>query len=132
LAASTLKTITGRERRFIRELRKLRAGAKESLAFEGIDHLAARDAYLLVLQVDSTLNRFLMFGHPSVLTSMQLHIWNEDRECHDKGETRLVVKCAIATRKTVGRLSPVMMRECIMKWKKPDNPAKRIRLLLMF
>jgi len=63
---------------------------------------------------------------------MQLQIWNEDRESQDKGETRLVVKCAIATSKTVGRLSPVMMRECIMKWKKPDNPAKRIRLLLMF
>jgi hypothetical protein len=104
----------------------------ESPVPEGLDRLPAQNARLLVLQVDSPLNRFLLFSHPSVLISMQLQIWNEDLESHGKGKTPLVVKCAIATRKTVGRLSPVMMRECIMKWKKPDNPAKRIRLLLMF
>lgn len=94
------------------ELRKLRQGAKESSEPEGIDHLAARNAYLLVLQVDSTLNRFLMFGHPSVLTSMQLQIWNEDRECPAKVKTPRRVKCAHDIRKTVGKLLPIGMYEC--------------------
>jgi hypothetical protein len=84
----------------------------ESPAPEGLDRLPAQSAYLLVLQGDSTLNRFLLFSHPSVLISMQLQIWNEDRECPAKVKTPHSVKCAHDIRKTVGKLLPIGMCEC--------------------